>query len=197
MLAMLILPLALMQQPAAGQTRPAAVPSTALVLPTDDPRTARDTALAAVNFIAARVADVRGSLERMQRSLINEPPERSIEAAGMLRGHCDALAGAARRAPRVLCLDCLAPELRAPVRDYRAMLPQLARAADRCAAEIGRLARGEPAAAQARLSAGFPARRAELVGGLRIYEARLGAVIRAMPRPNAPAAPARPRRTPR
>lgn len=198
MLAMLILPLALMQQPAAGQTRPGA-PSRppALVLSSDNPRTARDTALAAVNFIAARVAEVRTGLERMQRSLINEPPGRSVEAAGVLQEHCRALSDAARRAPRVMCLDCLAPELRAPMRDYRAMLPRLVRAADRCATEIGRLARGEPAAAQARLSAGFPARRAEMIGGLRDYEARLGPVVRALPRANVPASRGLPPRTPR
>lgn len=198
MLAMLILPLALLQQPAAGPARPAATrPSAALVLPHDHPRTARDTALAAVSFIAARVADVRAGLERMQRALENEPPQRAVEAATTLRARCRALAQAARRAPRVLCVDCHAPELRAPIRDYRVMLPRLVRAADRCATEIGRMVRGEAPAAHARLSAGFPAHRAALIGGLRDYEAQLAMVYRALPRPTAPAAPGQPRRTPR
>lgn len=196
MLALLIVPLALMQGPAAGGQRPAPPREPPLVLPLESPRTRADTALAAVSFIADRVARLRTGIDYYQRSLNDEPPGRLADAARLLRQACGDAADAARRAPRVLCLDCLRPELREPVRSYREGLPRLATAARRCTTTLARLADGSPAAVTPRLRSEFPPIQRELVAALRDYEARLGAILRVLPRPNDSPAPARPRRTP-
>lgn len=194
----------LMQQP---QPRPAPraaradTPSAPLILPNETPRSAYDTAIAAVAFVSSRVADVRSTLDRYRLAVFNQADGEVVEVARLLNTSCRALADATRRAPRVLCLSCVNPTMRPRMATYKDGLPRLQGAMQRASATLTRSVSRTPAPSAAGLRRDFRPLSAAIVAALQDYERRLGGVLEELggpgmratpPRPSAGGAPARP-----
>jgi len=92
----------------------------------------------AITEIGLRVAEVRGGEDMLRRAIYNGTDAAVVERATVLRNRCADLATAAGGTSARICRTCFRGETRAAMEQYRAALPGVVQAGNRCAAALAR-----------------------------------------------------------
>ncbi len=180
-----------MQQPLRASRRPVPAPaaqtpssarSSVGVQPAPAPKTAFDSAIAAVSDIGIKVAEVRSAYSAYRLAAFNQADGAVVERAVQFGVSSRTLATAIQNQSRNLCRSCMANRNTQTILDaYRTSLTSVQRTAQQFATRMQNVNPGTPAPARtARLRSDVRAVGVQLVQGLQEYEARLHALRGAM-----------------
>jgi hypothetical protein len=171
------------QQPQRQPAAPAQAPAPTQVpmqIEGRDPRTPYDTTVIAIRRIGVSVAEVKSSLDALNRAAAREPDAVVVERAVRLQERCQALARSAAEDGRTICRTCVTGERAAALQRYREYLASLQRVGSQCATSVAQQRRGRGTEqAGAALRGQVRAISDRIATGFVPYEQRLEVVRRA------------------
>lgn len=141
-----------------------------------------DSTIGMVADIGVKVGEMRSSYDALRLAAYNGADGAVVERAQTFGGSCQAVASLARTGQRVLCRSCMTTRaMQSAVNDYRAVLPVLERAAQRCADRMRQVNADRVVVTQVTaLRRDVEPQGNQMIEALRQYETRVAALRRVM-----------------
>ncbi len=155
---------------------------TGVVRAQQPPATPHDSVIAAISDLAEKVGAARSGMDQYRRSAYNDSETDALAQARSYGAACRRLAEAVRKDRAWFCRACLERQLQAAVDQYRAYLPTIEQFGRGCAARMNAIKVSHGAGkVSAALRQSADAETTRIVHALGGYEARLSAVLAALP----------------